>query len=127
MVKLSILSSSILLLLGCASALPTFSDLQQLAADELAPLYHSPEAEAISDSYIVVLKDHVDANQVQSHCHWVRSLHKREALADFLDADMAAGIRYTYDIPGLKGYSGKFSQDVLHRIRSSPEVLLCNG
>lgn len=117
MVKLSFLSSSILLLVGCASALPTFE-----ATETLAPLYHSPESEAISDSYIVVLKDHVDRNQVESHCHWVRSLQKREALSDFLDADTAAGIRHTYDFPGLKGYSGKFSPETLEHIRSSPDV-----
>lgn len=65
MVKLNILTSSILLLVGYATALPTL----ELFEGELAPLYHSPDAETISDSYIVVLKDQVNISQAQEHCH----------------------------------------------------------
>lgn len=122
MVKLSFISSSILLLVGCVSALPTLDSFLPEAG--LAPLYESPDAEPISDSYIVVLKDHVSADKAREHCHWVRDLHKRDALSDYLDPDMAAGIKHTYDTPGLRGYAGKFSQETLHRIRSSPEVSL---
>ncbi|KAI9498728.1 peptidase S8/S53 domain-containing protein [Zychaea mexicana] len=122
MVKLNILTSSVLLLAGFANALPTLDDW--LSSDaELAPLFHSPEAETISDSYIVVLKDHVDMTAAQSHCHWVSSFAKRdESLIEYLDADAAAGIKLTYDSPGWRGYAGKFSPETLHHIRSSPEV-----
>ncbi|ORY92299.1 serine protease [Syncephalastrum racemosum] len=111
--RVSILSSAIVLLAGYVTAFPTFDYVE----DTLAPLFHSP------NSYIVVLKDHVDTDKAQTHCHWIRDLHKRDIpLTDYLDAESALGIQYTYDTPGWKGYAGKFSPEVLHRIRSSPEV-----
>lgn len=120
MVKLNILTSSILLLAGYASALPTLDSL--LSEGELAPLYHSPDAEAITDSYIVVLKDQVNTSQVQEHCDWVHQMSKRDALSDYLDAEAAAGLKHTYATPGWRGYAGKFSPETLKKIRSSPDV-----
>ncbi|CDS04131.1 hypothetical protein LRAMOSA07086 [Lichtheimia ramosa] len=119
MVKLNILTSSILLLVGYATALPTL----ELFEGELAPLYHSPDAETISDSYIVVLKDQVNTSQAQEHCHWVHQMTKRDdVLSDYLDADAAAGLKHTYASAGWRGYAGKFSPETLKKIRSSPDV-----
>ncbi|KAG2225493.1 hypothetical protein INT45_010320 [Circinella minor] len=123
MVKLNILTSSVLLLAGFTSALPTLEDLLGGSDAQLAPLFHAPDAEIINDSYIVVLKDHVDTNAAQSHCHSVGSFAKRgESLIEYLDTGAMEGIKLTYDTPGLRGYAGKFSLETLHHIRSSPEV-----
>ena len=124
MVKLNILTSSVLLLASFTSALPTLEDFLGGADAELAPLFHAPDAEIINDSYIVVLKDHVDTNVAQSHCHSVSSFAKRdESLIEYLDTGAMEGIKLTYDTPGLRGYAGKFSLETLHHIRSSPEVI----
>ncbi|KAI9493513.1 serine protease [Zychaea mexicana] len=92
----------------------------------LAPLYVPSDAEAISDSYIVILKDHVDSTQALGyHCQWVsNSLVKRDrTMSDYyLDSNVALGIKHTYDSPGWRGYSGKFSLEMLEYIRSSPDV-----
>ncbi|KAG0171245.1 serine protease [Apophysomyces sp. BC1034] len=116
--KPTILTSAILLLAGYVTAFPAWNE-----DATLAPLYQSPESEPIKDSYIVVLKDHVDTSNVQSHCHWVGNLLKRDLTAtDYLDPVAADGITHTYDTPGMKGYAGKFSESVLDHIRRSPEV-----
>ncbi|KAI8372859.1 serine protease 1 [Radiomyces spectabilis] len=115
--RFTILSSAVLLLTAYTSALPA------LSSDTLAPLYQPQDAEAVSDSYIVVLKDHVDTEKAHSHCGWVNNLHKRDApLAELLDADAAAGIKHTYNLPGWRGYAGKFTEETVHHIRQSPEV-----
>ncbi|KAF7731830.1 serine protease [Apophysomyces ossiformis] len=120
MVKPAILTSAIVLLAGYVSAFPTWNE-----DAHLAPLYQSPESEPIKDSYIVVLKDHVQTDNMRSHCHWVGNLMKRDFLsAEYLDPIAADGITHTYDTPGLKGYAGTFSESVLEHIRRSPEYLL---
>ncbi|KAI9025787.1 serine protease 1 [Phycomyces nitens] len=116
MVKTSILASAILLLASAVSAFPTSMD------DGLAPLYHSPEAETIANGYIVVLKDHLDNSQVRAHCDHVGRYSKRDLMDDRLDPLTAPGIKLTYDLPGLKGYSGQFDDAMLDHIRRSPEV-----
>ncbi|KAL1933666.1 hypothetical protein VTP01DRAFT_7756 [Rhizomucor pusillus] len=90
----------------------------------VAPLYEPADAETISDSYIVVLKRHVTSRQALTHCEWVGHLARKhgELVTDFLSSEAAAGIRYTYDTPSWRGYSGKFSQKALEDIRRSPEV-----
>lgn len=91
----------------------------------VAPLYEPADAETISDSYIVVLKRHVTSRQALTHCEWVGHLARQhgEPVTDFLSSEAAAGIRYTYDTPSWRGYSGKFSQKTLEDIRRSPEVI----
>jgi hypothetical protein len=39
-----------------------------------------------------------------------------------LDPTVAAGIKHTFNLPTVAGYSGKFSDLTLERIRSSPDV-----
>ncbi|KAI8137808.1 serine protease 1 [Fennellomyces sp. T-0311] len=97
---------------------PTFTE------GNLAPLYTSSEAEAISDSYIVVLKNHLNAESKDSHTSWVRSLsnEKDQGIFDAWLHPDSIGIRHVYDMPGLSGYSGKFGKDVLDLIRRSEDV-----
>lgn len=124
MVKSSILTFAVTWLLFSAvftaNASPTARPW-----DTIAPLYEPTDAEAISDSYIVVLKDHVTSTQALTHCEWVghvASQQEERSLKDILSSEAASGIRYTYDTPSWRGYSGRFSQKALEDIRRSPEV-----
>ncbi|KAF7731254.1 serine protease [Apophysomyces ossiformis] len=118
--KISIITSIALVLVGYTTAYPA------LLADELAPLYHNPGAEAIDQSYIVVLKDHVDSYKSMSHCNWVSSLVKRQLedvpFREYLDTSMISGITHTYDMTNWRGYAGKFDDQTLDHIRRSPDV-----
>ncbi|KAI7870865.1 serine protease 1 [Spinellus fusiger] len=116
MVKLSLLSSAILLFTGAVTAFPTYSDAP------LAPLYISPEAEAVTGSYIVVLKDEVSTNEVHAHCDKIGRFIKRDVADTYLDPLAASGIKFTYNMPGLKGYAGRFDESVLNHIRRLPDV-----
>lgn len=117
--KLSLLTSA-LLLAGYATAAPF-----QTTSPTLAPLYTSTETDTIPESYIVVLKDHVDEARAAAHCGWVSSFHNDDPLAtSLLDPTVAAGIKHTFNLPTVAGYSGKFSDLTLERIRSSPDVCI---
>ncbi|CDS13443.1 hypothetical protein LRAMOSA05619 [Lichtheimia ramosa] len=90
----------------------------------LAPLHMPIEGEAISDSYIVVLKDHVDSTQALGHCSWVSNMSITGKMQNdyFLDSETLMGIQHTYDSPTWRGYSGKFSPETLEHIRRSPDA-----
>jgi len=93
--------------------------------EEVAPLVTSDSAQVIPDSYIVVFKKHVEKPQVKYHHSCIhtyvaeekRNLSKRGLLEDFI-----SGIKHTFDFKNFQGYSGKFSNDILEKIRRSDEV-----
>jgi len=115
--KLSLLTSA-LLLAGYAAAAPFHT-----TSTHLAPLYTSTESEIVPESYIVVLKDHVKEQKIMEHCGWVASLHDDDPLASsLLDPTVAAGIKHTFNLPTVSGYTGRFSDRTLERIRQSPDV-----
>ncbi|KAI9276650.1 serine protease [Phascolomyces articulosus] len=97
---------------------PTFSN------GNLAPLFTSPEAEVVTDSYIVVLKNHLNNEKVDSHTSWVREMTaaKDEGIFDAWLHPDSIGIRHVYNMPGLSGYAGKFGKDVVELIRRSEDV-----
>jgi len=58
-----------------------------------------------------------------NHTRWVRSLHEdNSVLAALVSSGAVAGIKHTYDLPNLKGYSGRFSERMIEKIRESDEV-----
>jgi cerevisin len=115
--KLSLLTTA-LLLAGYATAAPF-----QTTSPTLAPLYTNTETDSIPESYIVVLKNHVDEAGARAHCGWVNSFHNDDPLAaSLLDPTVAAGIKHTFNLPTVSGYTGKFSDRTVERIRSSPDV-----
>jgi cerevisin len=84
----------------------------------LAPLYKSGKGSKdarIKNSYIIMFKDGVSKETFDNHINFVHSVHAESELAG------RGGIRYKYDDPPT-GYSGKFSKDVLDKIRARPEV-----
>ncbi|GBB88845.1 hypothetical protein RclHR1_15460005 [Rhizophagus clarus] len=94
-------------------------------SENVAPLVSSDSAQIIPDSYIIVFKKHVDEVKIKYHHNCVhdyvseekRSLSKRGLLGDFI-----SGIKHTFDFDSFQGYAGKFSKEVLDKIRRSDEV-----
>lgn len=122
--KLTFWISSAILLVASSHATASFIPVHDNDLG-LAPLHMPMEGEAISDSYIVVLKDHVDSTQALGHCSWVSDMSSIPGKAHndyFLDSEALMGIQYTYDSPTWRGYSGKFSSETLEHIRRSPDA-----
>ncbi|CAO3587014.1 unnamed protein product [Absidia cylindrospora] len=96
-------------------------------ASNLAPLYIPSETESVQDSYIVVLKNHLNERHLENHAAWITELvSQTQPLphASWLDPSHSVhGINHIYDSAGLKGYAGKFSSDIIDHIRSSDDVL----
>jgi hypothetical protein len=120
--KLSLITSA-LLLAGYAVAAPFHNP-----SATLAPLYTPTESDIVPESYIVVLKDHVKEQSIMEHCGWVNSLHDNNPIAaSLLDPTVAAGIKHTFNLPNASGYTGRFSDRTLERIRQSSDVSMVIG
>lgn len=93
--------------------------------EQLAPLFSSADSQVIPDSYIVVFKEQVERKHIDHHHHRIRSLVEEEsnklAKRGFLDK-LISGIKHTYNFKTLRGYAGRFTDDVLEKIRRSDEV-----
>jgi len=104
------------------SAAPYYSSQTE---SNVAPLYSSDSAQVIPDSYIVVLKKKLEKAKIEYHHECVhnfvseekRSLSKRSILGD-----LVSGIKHTFKFDNFQGYSGRFTNEVLDRIRRSDEV-----
>lgn len=121
MVKTTFIAAAVALLSTYVAAVPVMD--YSYNTGHLAPLYIADDAEALADSYIVVLKNHINSENAMQHCHWVRALHNENSImAELLDSNAAHGIKHAFDLPKLKGYSGKFSKETLDKIRQSEDV-----
>ncbi|KAI8379286.1 serine protease [Radiomyces spectabilis] len=120
--KLSIITGA-LMLAGYAVAVPMVLP-SSFSEGNIAPLYVSDEAESLADSYIVVLKDHVNDSTMAQHTMWINNMSVRtNSFVEWLNGNQDNhGVRHVYNTPTLKGYSGKFDKEVLQQIRSSDEV-----
>jgi cerevisin len=85
----------------------------------LAPL-HTVEHEAphglINDSYIIMFKKDLPLAALDNHYNFIQAAH-----AEYPHLDGDSGIRHVFD-RHIKGYTGKFTDRVLQRIREMPEV-----
>jgi cerevisin len=85
----------------------------------LAPL-HTAEHQAphglINDSYIVMFKKDMPLAALDNHYNFLQVAHAEDP---HLDDD--SGIRHVFD-SHIRGYAGKFTNQVLQRIREMPEV-----
>ncbi|KAI8973935.1 serine protease [Pilobolus umbonatus] len=119
--KFSVLSTAILLA-GYASAVPmvipsTFSE------GNVAPLYIPAQAEAVSGSYIVMLKENLNSRQIEEHAEWINNMSVNSPFrGETIDGTAEYGIHHVYELPNIKGYSGRFDKNVLDAIRKSDEV-----
>lgn len=124
----SFITLQLLPLLAAASPLLNIASIHRQAA----PLLSSVESEPISDSYIVVFKDHVTQNLASVHQDWVKNVHLtsedsknelRKRSLDPFSVNSFNGLKHTYNIAGgLLGYSGHFDEEVIEQIRSHPDV-----
>ncbi|ORZ17300.1 peptidase S8/S53 domain-containing protein [Absidia repens] len=93
----------------------------------IAPLYIPADTESVQDSFIVVLKNHLNERHLENHAAWITELVSQSQPyphASWLDPSHSAhGINHIYDSASLKGYAGKFSPNVIDQIRSSDDVL----
>ncbi|CAH1764851.1 11378_t:CDS:2 [Entrophospora sp. SA101] len=91
----------------------------------IVPLLSSVNAQVIPDQYIVVLKDKLDKNTVDYHHNCVHSAitdEQQNITKRGLSDEFVSGVRHVYYLDGFKGYSGRFSNEVLNIIRQSKEV-----
>lgn len=99
------------LIVSCAYATPVSP------GNSLAPLHVGiTPGTQISDSYIVVLQDSAD---ISTHASFVQTLHRFDAPS--ASRPNSTGLTHIYDGP-IKGYSGKFSNDTMTKIRALPDV-----
>ena len=92
----------------------------------------SPEPKLIPNQYIVFFKDHVSAEHAAAHHGWVQGLHVQSqggSTSDHLELrkrsgldSLFEGLKHTYALPGLFGYSGHFDDTVVEQIRKHPDV-----
>ncbi|OCF45887.1 cerevisin [Kwoniella heveanensis CBS 569] len=115
-------AAAALLTLPLALATPTPAQPEST----LAPLESS--GEHIDDAYIVVFKKGLEANQIALHLTGVEQSHGADPVYTFSSTGEidAGGVKHVYAPPtennGYYGYAGKFSENTLQVIRSSPEV-----
>ena len=120
--KFTILSAA-LFMAGYASAVPVIAPAS-FAEGTVAPLVVPTGTEAVKGSYIIVLKDKLTPVQIQNHNEWINSVTASASLkrGEFLTNGGKEGIQHSFNLPSLKGYSGKFDKQVIDAIRKSSEV-----
>jgi len=97
------------------AAFPSFGGY----SERLAPIISSMEADIVPDSYFVVFKDGVRAEE---HSAWVQDLHKRDLHANGVWDSFTSGVKHVYDMGNFQGVAGRFRPDVLEEIRKNPAV-----
>ena len=89
----------------------------------LAPFYipDAPPHDIINDTYIVMFQDDITPGVFSSH---IQFLHFMDELnpVQTQDEEESSGVNHIYDSIVAKGYSGKFSEEVVNMIRMRPEV-----
>ncbi|KAI8076860.1 peptidase S8/S53 domain-containing protein [Halteromyces radiatus] len=120
--KFSIITGA-LLLAGYATAVPMVP-VQSFSEGQVSPLYTPDFVDTVLDSYIVILKDNIHIDKVNEHKSWVDKLTAASNQgSQWLNPTTGShGVRHVYDMPNLKGYSGKFDTTTLNAIRSSEDV-----
>jgi len=119
---MSFLCLSLLVATAVATPLSTpFHDVPtQRSQLGLAPVHDIlPEHQhpSLNDSYIVMLKHDINTALMDNHFNFLQTVHSEGSLA----GDDASGVRQVYD-GHVKGYSGRFAEDTIQRIREMPEV-----
>ncbi|KAG9322073.1 hypothetical protein KVV02_005001, partial [Mortierella alpina] len=113
LLKLSTVAA--LVLVAASSAAAQFAPCHSEAL--LAPLLASDNAEVIPDSYFVVFKNGIRA---QDNSGWVQDLHQRDVSVNGL-SDLDSGVRHVFDMGSFQGLAGRFSPEVLDEIRRNPD------
>jgi cerevisin len=118
------------------SLLPMLAAASPMVVDTIhngaAPILSTTNAKEISDSYIIVFKEHVDSSSAAAHHAWVQDFHLQKELSRTelrkrssfsFGSEVFTGLKHTFKIAeSLLGYSGHFSEDVIEEIRKHPDV-----
>jgi len=113
--------------LAFAAASPTFQ--VETIHKDAAPVLSSSSAKEVPNSYMVVFKKHV--KDASKHHDWVQSIHTKNnedrmelrKRSQFpVTSDVFEGLKHTYELAGMKGYSGHFDDATIEAIRNHPDV-----
>ncbi|KAL6705714.1 proteinase B [Coniothyrium glycines] len=110
-----------------AAASPTFST--ETIHKDAAPVLSSTHAKEVPNSYMIVFKKHVKDHHAKDHHDWVQSIHTKNSQERIelrkkrsLTADIFEGLKHTYNMAGMMGYSGHFDEETIEAIRRHPDV-----
>ena len=98
--------------------------------NDAAPIHSSSNSEPIADNYMVIFKSHVTDAGAKSHQSWVQDVHEKQVMKTELkkrgqvsfQEELYQGLKHTYSIPGMLGYSGHFDEDTIEQVRRHPDV-----
>ena len=97
---------------------------------DAAPIHSSSNSETIANNYMIIFKSHVTDAGAKAHHSWVQDIHEKQAMRTelkkrdqiSLQDEIFQGLKHTYSIPGLMGYSGHFDEDTIEQVRRHPDV-----
>ncbi|KAK5083372.1 proteinase B [Exophiala xenobiotica] len=98
--------------------------------NDAAPIHSSSNSEPIANNYMIVFKDHVTDAGAKAHQSWVQDVHEKQVMKTELkkrdqisfQEEIYQGLKHTYSMPGLMGYSGHFDEDTIEQVRRHPDV-----
>jgi cerevisin len=82
------------------------------------PMLSAETSKVIPGHYMIVLRDDVDSSHIADHHNWLTSFLAAPGVRDV----SANRIKHVYDLPGVKGYAGKFDDEVIGAIRRAKHV-----
>jgi len=93
-------------------------EILSYSSRNVAPLYSSVDAEEVPDNYIIVFKDNVNIMNSTKHTTWLLNLLQTSSSSDTKEK-----INHIFDLHSqFRGYSGKFTEETIEKIRTSDEV-----
>lgn len=75
------------------------------------------DGEIIRDSYIVTLKQDLEAANLENHYQWVSDIHHQS-----LTRRDTLGVRHSYNIGDFHAYSGEFDEETIDEISKRRDV-----
>lgn len=118
-----------LALAAVAATSPVIVDLT--IHNDAAPILSSADAKTIPNSYMVVFKKHVTDSLASAHHSWVQDVHLQSQLVKTelkkrdqitFQEEIFQGLKHTYSMTGLMGYSGHFDEETIEQVRRHPDV-----
>ncbi|KAI8055796.1 serine protease [Syncephalis plumigaleata] len=86
----------------------------------VAPLLSAEDADIIEDSYIVVLKKDLSEEQLENHHNMLAAFLAQHG--GLVDDGGQNQLRHVYEMDNLRGYAGKFTSEVVEKVRVASEV-----
>ena len=111
----------ITLFLSTAIALPYPNERSNVTS---IPISRSPKPETIPEQYIVVFKPKLTSQQVSDHYDDINNMvsNGEDGLKTRAADSSTYGINSKYKIGSFRGYSGKFSETCIEKIKQRSDV-----